>query len=253
MAKGDHLTIHFGTYSHHGIDLGDDRVIHYGTGLHDKRNAKIEITSREQFSQGQEIAVINSESCFSADEIVERAESRLGENNYDVFENNCEHFVNWCRTGVANSSQVNLVDSVCRRGSAVVARLTLPRFANRFGLKKVAGKLAGRFSLPASLAGDAAQLSAEVVSIRRGKNQQEIRDIGRRSGALASGGVGYMLGGPAGAAVGFSSWLFGEIVGNGLSTTTGGAGKQDCTELHSGAHAIENPDRHSRTSGFHPS
>jgi len=41
----------------------------------------------------------------SADAVVERAESRLGEWSYDLFVNNCEHFAVWCKTGVSRSRQ----------------------------------------------------------------------------------------------------------------------------------------------------
>ena len=34
-----------------------------------------------------------------------RAESRLGEGEYDLVFNNCEHFANWCRTGRSYSDQ----------------------------------------------------------------------------------------------------------------------------------------------------
>ena len=37
---------------------------------------------------------------------VERARSRLGEDRYRLWSNNCEHFVHWCLTGSARSRQV---------------------------------------------------------------------------------------------------------------------------------------------------
>ena len=37
---------------------------------------------------------------------MERAESRIGEHRYSLTGNNCEHFANWCATGVAISHQV---------------------------------------------------------------------------------------------------------------------------------------------------
>ena len=38
--------------------------------------------------------------------VVQRALSRLGEADYDLFENNCEHFAVWCKTGRSHSTQV---------------------------------------------------------------------------------------------------------------------------------------------------
>ena len=35
-----------------------------------------------------------------------RATSRIGEHCYSLTGNNCEHFANWCATGVAISHQV---------------------------------------------------------------------------------------------------------------------------------------------------
>lgn len=229
MAKGDHLVVKFGAYTHHGIDLGDGTVIHYGRGLHNKVNARVEIVERDVFCAGNPITVRITDSPYTPDEILERATSRLNENNYDLFQNNCEHFVNWSRHDVAESAQVNLADSLVRRGAAATARATLPKVAKSFvnrvvsrhaassTAKVVGSKIATRFAAPAALAGDAVQLSAEVIAIRSGKDKEETRSIGRRSGALASSGVGFVLGGPAGAAVGFGGWLFGEVVSEAVS------------------------------------
>ncbi len=44
---------------------------------------------------------------YSAKETVERAQSRLGEDKYNLAFNNCEHFALWCKTGLKESSQVD--------------------------------------------------------------------------------------------------------------------------------------------------
>jgi hypothetical protein len=44
---------------------------------------------------------------YSPEETVARARSRLGETNYNLLTNNCEHFAIWCKTGVSESLQVN--------------------------------------------------------------------------------------------------------------------------------------------------
>lgn len=43
---------------------------------------------------------------FDVDEVIRRAESREGESYYDIFKNNCEHFVRWCKCGLRVSLQV---------------------------------------------------------------------------------------------------------------------------------------------------
>ncbi len=44
---------------------------------------------------------------YSAEETVARARSRIGETKYTIPFNNCEHFAIWCKTGVAESYQIN--------------------------------------------------------------------------------------------------------------------------------------------------
>ncbi len=219
MARGDHLVVPFGPYTHHGIDLGDGTVIHYGRGLHNKTLARVEIVNREEFCSDQPVQIRQDQAAFPVDQIIERALSRMDEADYDVLENNCEHFVNWCRRGAAESHQVNLADSLCRRGTAAAAKIALPKIARRYAAGKIAARAAGRLALVASLAGDAAQVSTELLAYRMGQDGQRARDWGRRSGALASSSVGYMLGGPPGAAMGCSGWLFGEAVGQAATQT----------------------------------
>lgn len=44
--------------------------------------------------------------CYSPDVVANRALSRLGETQYDVIDNNCEHFTRWAKTGANRSHQV---------------------------------------------------------------------------------------------------------------------------------------------------
>ncbi|PNH93679.1 lecithin retinol acyltransferase family protein [Vibrio diazotrophicus] len=110
MIKGDHLVSSRLGYDHHGLYLGSGEVIHYSgfSELLDK--GSIEITTLEDFEQGSKSSVKNHlVSVYYADERVERAYSKLGEDSYNLIFNNCEHFVNWCFNGFKTSSQVNKV------------------------------------------------------------------------------------------------------------------------------------------------
>ena len=49
---------------------------------------------------------------FSPEETVNRAKIRLGEKNYKLKTNNCEHFAIWCKTGIRESTQVDMVFGV---------------------------------------------------------------------------------------------------------------------------------------------
>lgn len=107
MARGDQiyairefLTID-GVYQHHGIDCGDGTAIHYR-----KPSATIERTSIATMAQGSRIYVKQYQACFIPDTVIRRAESRLGEQKYNLLFNNCEHFATWCKTGISYSQQV---------------------------------------------------------------------------------------------------------------------------------------------------
>lgn len=54
---------------------------------------------------------------YSPEETVKRARSRIGERNFNLVFNNCEYFAVWCKTGVSQSYQVNLVlDAIFIKG-----------------------------------------------------------------------------------------------------------------------------------------
>jgi hypothetical protein len=109
MAKGDCLYVYRnfgqlqGVYKHYGIDCGDGTVIHYR-----KPREVIEQTSLATFSRGNPVYVAEYSEGFGyiPDVVVERAKSRLGENNYNLLSNNCEHFASWCKTGISDSKQI---------------------------------------------------------------------------------------------------------------------------------------------------
>ena len=109
MAKGDCIYVYRnfgqleGLYKHYGIDCGDGTVIHYR-----KPSETVERTSLETFSKGNPIYVAEYSKGFGyiSDAVVERAESRLGERDYNLLFNNCEHFTSWCKTGISDSKQV---------------------------------------------------------------------------------------------------------------------------------------------------
>lgn len=90
-------------YEHHGIDCGDGTIIHYSK----LGEAAITRTPRATFARNTPIYVkTQPATTFIPDVVVERAESRLGERQYDLFLNNCEHFANWCKTGNAECRQL---------------------------------------------------------------------------------------------------------------------------------------------------
>ena len=104
MAAADHLQVprQHGLFNHHGIDLGDGTVAHYLEGRAILRSPL------EEFSRGQPLSVVgyNPDDCSAPRVTLRRAMSRLGEQNYNLLFNNCEHFAHWCKTGRHRSEQV---------------------------------------------------------------------------------------------------------------------------------------------------
>jgi hypothetical protein len=108
MARGDQVYVMrpwigiSSVYEHHGIDCGDGTIIHYRK----TDTAEVARTSRECFSRGKPVSLKHQSVAFLPDSVVERAESRLGEQQYDLLTNNCEHFATWCKTGRNESEQL---------------------------------------------------------------------------------------------------------------------------------------------------
>ena len=102
MAAADHLQVprQHGLFNHHGIDLGDGSVAHYLEGREILRS------SVDDFSQGQPISVIEHANTSPARVTLQRAMGRIGEQNYNLLFNNCEHFATWCKTGRHRSGQI---------------------------------------------------------------------------------------------------------------------------------------------------
>ena len=107
LSPGMHLVTSRLGYLHHGIYVGRGMVVHYAGLCQLLHSGPIEEVTLSQFSKGRAVRVVeHSESKYSPQEIVLRARSRLGENEYHVLRNNCEHFCSWCINGRSRSTQV---------------------------------------------------------------------------------------------------------------------------------------------------
>jgi hypothetical protein len=90
------------------VYVGLGRVVHY-SGLSGRfwQCGPVEEVSLSRFTFGHAVRIVeHPESPYSPEEIVRRARSRLGENDYRLLTNNCEHFCNWCVSGISHSAQV---------------------------------------------------------------------------------------------------------------------------------------------------
>jgi lecithin:retinol acyltransferase len=100
LLPGTHVVTPRPAYTHHGIYVGEGRVVHY-------RGAVEEVTV-EQFTNGRPLWVgCEHPQGFTREEVVRRARSRIGEHRYRLLTNNCEHFCEWCLWGEHRSLQVD--------------------------------------------------------------------------------------------------------------------------------------------------
>jgi hypothetical protein len=105
---GSHVVTPRRGYLHHGIYVGFGRVVHYSGLAYGLRRGPVEEISVARFTDGRSIRVKAgaAPSHFDRCEVVRRARSRVGENSYRLFSNNCEHFCEWCVYGEHRSYQV---------------------------------------------------------------------------------------------------------------------------------------------------
>lgn len=93
LSIGDHVKCNRSFYSHHAIYVGNGCVIEYN-------DEEVRRSTLEDFADGDDIILCNTEKAlYSPAEIVRRAESRLGECDYNLILNNCDNFATWCRCG----------------------------------------------------------------------------------------------------------------------------------------------------------
>jgi lecithin:retinol acyltransferase len=143
-ALGSHLVTPRRGYLHHGIYVGNGKVVHYAGlagGLH---RGPVEEVPLARFTRGRPVWVkSHAPSNFECREVIQRARSRVGEDCYRLLTNNCEHFCEWCLRGEHRSYQVE----------ALMARLRVLSATFRFLAHSV--PLLGRVGLrPTGVATD---------------------------------------------------------------------------------------------------
>ncbi len=148
LQPGDIIGVKRGIYEHYAVYIGNDKVIHYAAENSDFEGSPVTVheAPMSEFLRGsstfffinfpdkngkfEKIYTNHGDSVFSRlsdtvdlqqvlmginyhlytpEETVERAKSRLGENEYDIALNNCEHFAFWCKTGLSDSHQVDTI------------------------------------------------------------------------------------------------------------------------------------------------
>ena len=114
---GDQIRVNRGLYFHHGIYEDDDHVYQYaspkGSEISSETALIISTTLKEFLKDGvlevREYSKDELKENRSNDEIIKFAKSKLGTGlgEYNIINNNCEHFSNYCAFGKKKSNQVD--------------------------------------------------------------------------------------------------------------------------------------------------
>ncbi|MBV5346841.1 lecithin retinol acyltransferase family protein [bacterium] len=103
---------------HYGVYIGKDDVVHFTSPHGDTSNDNRVMRTRmaKFLSDAVEFEILAFPSHIIGKPIYTRANtrrralSRIGKGNYSLFNNNCQHFAFWCKTGLAFSGQTFLVN-----------------------------------------------------------------------------------------------------------------------------------------------
>ena len=123
-ACGSMIRVQAGSIHHYGVYVSPDEVIQFGLAPNRRagqRDADVRVlpTSLADFQNGVacEAAVFDPEETATHPtpvEAVAAARRRIGEGNYHIIYNNCEHFAYECVTGKKYSEQVDGVRAIFR-------------------------------------------------------------------------------------------------------------------------------------------
>lgn len=224
-------------YQHHGIDLGDGTVVHFGepqsvsevrNGVFTTEHFRIHRISREAFIQSATVQcaqqggvyVVKHRSRLQAEAIRERALERIGQGEYALLTNNCEHFATWCVTGESDSRQVThavqrtaavLLKTATMIGAKMGARMGTRSSWRLFIVGPVTKVICRSAASPWTLASEVVQSATEVGGHHVGLSDPKHRTrVGQGLGAITAALSG-VPGGPAGMLTTTSIWAAGEL------------------------------------------
>ena len=141
---GDIICVHRIGFEHYGVYAGNNKVIHYDIDPTDHYKICIHQATMEEFLNGSlvysicefpkvygrpteeipfaefrkkfahpekaqtlwDVLKISNYHLYTPEETVIRARERIGETQYSLWTNNCEHFAIWCKTGISESHQI---------------------------------------------------------------------------------------------------------------------------------------------------
>lgn len=155
---GDIICVHRIGYEHYGVYAGDNKVIHYDIDPSDHYKICVHQAPMEEFLNGSlvysicefpkiygrpteeipfaefrkkfahpekaqtlwDVLKISNYRLYTPEETVIRARERIGETQYSLWTNNCEHFAIWCKTGISESHQIeDLLNAMAETGRQI--------------------------------------------------------------------------------------------------------------------------------------
>ena len=117
---GDHLKVSRALYAHHGIYVGEGRVVQFGGRILDKPQARIQEVPFPEFQRRGKVSVVDHSRrmrmfglipvppVLPPEKIVARARCLASQNEagvYNVLGRNCETIALWCVCGAVESFQ----------------------------------------------------------------------------------------------------------------------------------------------------
>ena len=108
LLTGDHIYVkrRRRLYVHHGIYMGDGKVINFTGSVREKKDPKVQETDLSRFLKGGTLRRRDYEERLPASETINIAKEQLSDGSYSMLWNNCEHFATYCATGKRKSRQV---------------------------------------------------------------------------------------------------------------------------------------------------
>ena len=129
LLPGDHICVRRKKkfYTHHGIYVGDGRVIHLAGSIREKTDPTVHETDLSAFLKNGALRRRDYDNRLPPSETIRLAKAQLTKGRYSMIWNNCEHFSSYCTTGKRKSRQVKRVLSGLSTVAVGVAIFVLKR------------------------------------------------------------------------------------------------------------------------------
>lgn len=121
--KGDIIRVKHRFYYHYGVYIDDDNVVQFGLAEDAVKNAedvKVLTSDVMKFANGGDVetavlSVSEKAKRRSTDEICSYAVSHIGDGDYNILHNNCEHFAYQCVFGEKDAPSMDSIRDKIRK------------------------------------------------------------------------------------------------------------------------------------------